>query len=139
MIDLHCHMLPSVDDGANDLQISLQMARMFVADGVRVVACTPHILPGLYHNTGPGIRAAVAQLTTALTQEGIELTLVSGSDAHIAGDFISGLKTGRVLSLADSRYVLVEPPHHVAPPRREQVFFDVRLQVTFLCSRIPSA
>ena len=126
MIDLHCHRLPSIDDGASDLQISLQMARMFVADGVRVVACTPHILPGLYHNTGPGIRAAVAQLKTALTQEGIELTLVSGSDAHIAGDFISGLKTGRVLSLADSRYVLVEPPHHVAPPRLEQFFFDVQ-------------
>ena len=52
MIDLHCHILPGIDDGAPDLSVSIEMARAFVADGVSVVACTPHILPGLYHNSG---------------------------------------------------------------------------------------
>ena len=56
MIDLHCHILPGLDDGAADLSISVAMARAFVADGVTTVACTPHILPGVYHNSGPGIR-----------------------------------------------------------------------------------
>ena len=56
MIDLHCHIIPGVDDGATDLSVSMAMAQAFVADGVSVVACTPHILPGLYHNTGPEIR-----------------------------------------------------------------------------------
>jgi Capsular polysaccharide synthesis, CpsB/CapC len=45
MYDLHCHILPGLDDGAADLSVSLEMARAFVADGVSVVACTPHILP----------------------------------------------------------------------------------------------
>ena len=54
MIDLHCHMLPGIDDGAGDLAVSLQMARAAVAQGITVVACTPHILPGLYHNSGSG-------------------------------------------------------------------------------------
>ena len=125
MIDLHSHILPGIDDGAKDLSVSLQMARMFVEDGVTILACTPHILPGVYHNSGPGIRAAVAQLQLVLQDHGIPLQLVTGADNHIVGDFVHGLRSGHLLSLADSRYVLVEPPHHVAPPRIEEFFFNI--------------
>lgn len=125
MIDLHCHILPGIDDGAADLSVSLAMAKAFVEQGVTVVACTPHILPGLYHNTGPAIRAATQQLQSMLVQEEIPLQLTTGADAHMAPDFIAGLRSGRVLSIADSRYVLVEPPHHTAPPQLEDFFFNV--------------
>ena len=125
MIDLHCHILPGIDDGARDISVSIEMARMSVADGVSVVACTPHILPGLYHNTGPQIREAVLQLQLALDQEGIPLRLVTGADIHVVPDFVAGLQSGRLISLADTRYVLVEPPHHVAPPRLEDLFFAI--------------
>ena len=125
MIDLHCHILPGIDDGASDLTASMEMAKLSVADGVTVVACTPHILPGLYHNSGPQIRQATLALQQALDQEGIPLRLVTGADVHMAPDLIAGLRAGRVLSLADTRYVLVEPPHHVAPVRMEQFFFDL--------------
>jgi protein-tyrosine phosphatase len=125
VIDLHCHILPGIDDGAADLSISIEMARAFVADGVSAVACTPHILPGLYHNSGPDIRHATAQLQQVLDEEGISLRLVAGADNHIVPDFIGGLRSGHLLSLADTRYVLVEPPHHVAPPRLEDSFFNL--------------
>ncbi len=59
MIDLHCHMLPGIDDGARDLDTALAMARIAVDDGIRVTACTPHIYPGLYENTADGIRQAI--------------------------------------------------------------------------------
>ena len=124
MIDLHCHILPGIDDGAADLSVSLEMARAFVADGVSMVACTPHILPGLYHNNGAQIRAATAQLQNVLNQEGIPLQLATGSDNHMVPDFLAQLRSGHLLSLANSRYVLVEPPHHVAPPRLEEFFFN---------------
>jgi protein-tyrosine phosphatase len=125
VIDLHCHLLPGIDDGARDLAVSLEMARMAVADGVTVVACTPHILPGLYDNAGPQIRAATQHLQRALTQENIPLHLVTGADVHMVPDLAAGLQSGRLLSLADSRYVLVEPPHHVAPVRLEDFFFSL--------------
>lgn len=125
MIDLHCHLLPGVDDGAAGVEVSIAMAKRSVSDGVTTVACTPHILPGLYHNEGPKIRADVEALQQRLVDEGIPLRLVCGSDAHISPDFVTGLRSGRILSLADSRYVLVEPPHHVAPQRLEQFFFDI--------------
>lgn len=125
MIDLHCHILPGVDDGAPDMSVSMAMARAFVADGVTVVACTPHIMPGVYGNTGPAIRQAIAQLQDAIDAEGLPLRLVGGADVHIAPDLVAGLRDGRVLALADSRYVLIEPPHHVAPARIEDFFFSL--------------
>ena len=123
MIDLHCHILPGLDDGAADLSVSTEMAKAFVADGVSVVACTSHILPGLYHNSGPQIRHATAQLQQHLDRQGIPLRLVTGADNHITPNFVAELDSGRLLSLADTRYVLVEPPHHIAPPRLEDLFF----------------
>jgi protein-tyrosine phosphatase len=125
MIDLHCHILPSIDDGASDISISLEMAKAFVADGVSVVACTPHILPGLYATSGAQIRQAIQQLRQTLESEGIPLQLVTGADNHIVPDFVEQLRSGNLLSLADTRYVLVEPPHRVAPPRLEDLFFNI--------------
>jgi protein-tyrosine phosphatase len=125
MIDLHCHILPGIDDGAADLDVSLRMAAASADDGVSILACTPHILPGLYHNSGPQIRRALRELQAALDQKGIPLQLVTGADNHVVPDFIAGLQSGRLLSLCDSRYVLVEPPHHTEPPHLEDFFFSL--------------
>jgi protein-tyrosine phosphatase len=125
MIDLHCHILPGLDDGPSTLAGSLHMASALVEDGVSVVACTPHILPGLYTNSGPQIRQAVAELQQRINEKGIGLQLVTGADNHVTPDFVDQLSRGQLLSLADSRYVLVEPPHHVAPPRVKELFFDL--------------
>ncbi len=127
MYDLHCHLLPGIDDGAPDYENSLAMARALVDQGVFCVACTPHILPGLYHNTGPQIKEAVAALRVRLKEAGIDLKLVSGADNHIAPDFVAALKRGHLLPIGDTSYVLVEPPHHVAPARLEELFFDILL------------
>ena len=125
MYDLHTHILPGIDDGAKDLATSLEMARAIVAQGIEVVACTPHILPGVYANTGPQILAAVAALQTALDEHAIPLRLVAGADNHIVPSFVSDLRAGKLLPINGTRYVLVEPPHHVMPPRLDQLFFDI--------------
>jgi protein-tyrosine phosphatase len=125
VIDLHCHLLPGLDDGATDLTMSLEMARIAVSDGITVAACTPHILPGVYNNSGPEIRVAVERLQLALADAGIPLRIVTGADVHIAPDLIDGLRGGRILALGDSRYLLVEPPHHVVPPRIDDCLFNL--------------
>lgn len=125
MIDLHCHILPGIDDGAPDLDVSLKMARMAVADGIVTVACTPHILPGVYENVGADIRARVRGLSAALENAGIPLLLTSGADAHLQPFLLDGLKSGEIPSLGGTRYFLLEPPHHVAPPRLEAFTFGM--------------
>jgi len=125
VIDLHSHILPGIDDGAANLDISLEMARIAVANGVSVQACTPHILPGMYDNNGPEIRAAATVLQRNLDERDIPLRLVTGADAHVVPNMAGKLREGSILSLADTRYVLVEPPHHVAPPRIEYCFFEL--------------
>lgn len=125
MIDLHSHILPGIDDGATDLAMSIEMARMAVADGIRVMACTPHIYPGLYDNDGAGIRKAIAALQAELDREGIALQLVEGADVHLAPGLLQDVQGGRIPTLAGSRYLLLEPPHHVAPPRFEDVLFEL--------------
>src|SRR5690606_17740547 len=104
------------------------MARMSVADGVHTIACTPHIYPGLYEHTTAGIRTAIAALQAELDKEGIALKLVIGADVHLDPSLPDGLKAGRVPTLDDSRYLLLEPPHHVAPPRFEDSVFQLMAQ-----------
>lgn len=119
-------MLPGIDDGAPDLRVALAMARCAVADGITVTACTPHIYPGLYENTRDEIAAAIAFFQATLVEEGIQLELVIGADTHLAPDLIGSIREGRIPTLNGSRYLLLEPPHHTAPPRFEDEVFNLR-------------
>lgn len=125
MIDLHSHILPGIDDGAKDLSVSLEMARAYVEQGIGCVACTPHILPGLYNNFGPQIRSATAALQKRIDAAGLSLRLQTGADNHIAPDLVASLRSGQRLALGDTRYVLVEPPHRLVPARLEHLFFEL--------------
>ncbi|CAN5592158.1 N/A [soil metagenome] len=123
MIDLHCHLLPAIDDGAVDLAMSLEMARIAVDDGIRTVACTPHIYPGMYDNDAPGIRRAISLLQAELDAAGLPLRLLPGADVHLDTGLVEGIRDDRIPTLAGSRYLLLEPPHHIAPPRFEASVF----------------
>lgn len=123
MIDLHCHLLPGIDDGASELAASLAMARIAADDGIRTIACTPHIYPGLFENDSAGIAARVEDLQHRLQAEGIALDLVVGADAHLTPELLGRLQAGTAPTLAGGRYFLLEPPHTVAPPRFAEAVF----------------
>lgn len=125
MFDLHCHILPGIDDGAKNLDIALAMAKMAVADGITTIVCTPHIYPGMYDNTAPGIAAARDAFQAELDARQIPLKLLYASDTYLEPGLADGIKAGRVPTIAGSRYLLLEPPHHVAPPRFEGSVFDL--------------
>ena len=116
-VDIHCHLVPAIDDGASDWNETLAMARMAVADGIETIVCTPHQLGNFSMNRGETIRAAVTQLQQVLTDHQIPLRVLPGADVRIEPQMIAGLGSGDVVSLADlRRHVLLELPHELYFP-----------------------
>jgi len=115
VIDLHTHILPGIDDGAQTLEDAVAMARVFVAEGVTVVAATPHVRDD-FPTSASVMLHSVAALRRVLDEEEIPLTLLPG--AEVAVDWLVRLDDDelRRLSLAGSgRYVLVETPYRGWP------------------------
>lgn len=101
------------------------MARAAVKDGIKTTACTPHIYPGLYENSQSLIAKAIAEFELELIRHEIPLSLTIGADTHLVPDLLTGIQQGRIPTLAHSRFLLLEPPHHVAPPRFEETVFQL--------------
>ncbi|MEO0530298.1 MAG: CpsB/CapC family capsule biosynthesis tyrosine phosphatase [Planctomycetota bacterium] len=116
-VDIHCHLLPGIDDGAADLEASLAMARMSVEQGVETIVVTPHQLGAFAHNTGDDIRRRTIELQAELDRRGILLRVLPGADVRIEDHMLDGLRSGEVVSLGDHRkHVLLELPHELYFP-----------------------
>jgi len=114
MVDIHCHMLPGLDDGADCLEESFRMAQMAVRDGISTVVVTPHQLGAYTRNSGELIREATRSFQSRLKQAGIPLQVLPGADVRIEKGFVRGVLRGDVMSLADHRKaVLLELPHEL--------------------------
>lgn len=114
--DLHCHLLPAIDDGAKSLGQALAMARIAVADGIATAVVTPHHLNGVYRNPANAVRRATAALQRELDAAGIALALLPGNELHLTPETPDALAEGTALTLADrGRAALVELPVHTVP------------------------
>lgn len=125
MYDVHCHILPAFDDGASNLEVALKMARIAVADGITHLCCTPHIYPGVFDNNTQNITEAVEAFRIHLKDNDIALTLGIGADIQHVAEMVPRLNDGTMPTINDSKYVLFEPPHHIAPPHFETSVYEV--------------
>ena len=119
MIDLHCHLLPAIDDGANDLEQALQMARMSVDDGITHAVMTPHIQPGRWNNNKARIRDAVENYRQALKDQDIALEISFAAEVRLTDDIFTLLAAGDIPFLGEldgKKVMLIEfPPTHLVP------------------------
>jgi protein-tyrosine phosphatase len=126
MIDLHCHILPNIDDGPKSIKQSLEMARIFEKAGYEKVVATPHAVPGTHWMPSPAtIRERVAELNQALQYESIHLTVLPGMEIALDPQVPDLLKDVAIQPIADTPYVLIEPPFQRLPLGWEQVFFEL--------------
>lgn len=127
MIDLHCHILPGVDDGADSLETSLAMAKEAVQQGITHILCTPHHNNGRYENLKATVVQAVALLQAELDKEQIALTLFEGQEVRISGELLQEINNDRILftDLGDT-YLLIELPTMDIPAYTEELFFELR-------------
>ncbi|MDB5864621.1 MAG: Tyrosine-protein phosphatase YwqE [Betaproteobacteria bacterium] len=114
MIDLHCHYLPGIDDGAQTLSDSLDLARAAVEAGIHTAVMTPHVHPGRYENSGPTIRKLCTAFQRVLEHQEIPLQIRAGGEVRISSDIIAMVEQDQIPfigELAGYRIMLLEFPH----------------------------
>jgi protein-tyrosine phosphatase len=127
MIDIHCHILPGVDDGAQSLSDSLTMARKAVEQGIHKIVATPHHLTSSYVNPKPSIIDRVKELNEALREEKIDLEVLPGQEVRIHGEMVEGYEAGDILPVNHTPYILVEFPSNHVPRYTEKLFYDLQV------------
>ena len=109
MTDIHCHILPGIDDGAAAMDEALEMARMARDSGVRRIIATPHCnLPGLGNYRSADLDKRFAMLQQAVYQAGIDIEILPGAEVLGSAQIPQLLETNRLQTLAGSRYLLME-------------------------------
>lgn len=127
MIDLHCHILPGIDDGPRSIEDSLRMCRIAAEDGIHTVVATPHCYAGRYANDSSTILPVYERLRRRIREEDIGLDLRVAGDMHIDPDLATFLRDNPALC-PGGRFVLVELPSEAVPRFIGQFLFALRVK-----------
>ena len=124
VIDLHCHLLPGIDDGPATVEDALAMARAAVALGTRTIVATPHV-SARYPNSAARIEEARAELAAQLRANEIPLEVLAG--AEIALSHLIDLGEGELarLGLGGGEWLLVEPPFSAAAAGIDELVLEL--------------
>lgn len=127
MIDLHCHILPDMDDGAADIEESLEMAKLAQADGIHTIVASPHTLNGVYNNFASEIKTKVQRLQEILQHNNLDLKVLPACEAHLNPDMNALVDSGHAMTINNNgRYLLVEFSAQTLPPGFKDELFQIR-------------
>lgn len=126
LIDVHCHMLPGVDDGAKDQAMALKLAQVAVEQGISHILLTPHHMDSHYLNHRQDVIEKTAVFQRILVSENIPLKIFPGQEVHLTGDLLDAVLTNDILFMdAGNRYLLLEFPHSEVPEYAEDMVFEL--------------
>ncbi|WP_299093702.1 CpsB/CapC family capsule biosynthesis tyrosine phosphatase [uncultured Metabacillus sp.] len=128
MIDIHSHILPGVDDGAQTVEDAINMAKLAVEEGVTKIIATPHHQNGKYVNRKQDILEKVVELNNILQNENIPLEVLPGQETRIYGELLEDLDKEDILPLNHSHYLFIELPSGHVPRYTEKLLFDIQLK-----------
>lgn len=107
-IDIHSHILPQIDDGADSFETSIEMLHIAWKNGIGAIILTPHNKP-MRHNASPAtIQKLIKKLEEEALHRGIEIRLYAGNEIYYRSDILETLEDMQACTMADSSYVLVE-------------------------------
>lgn len=129
VIDIHCHILPNIDDGPDNIELSLAMARKAVEEGITHIIATPHHRNGQFDNVKADILIEVQKLNERLKQENIPVTILPGQETRINGEMLADYENSNILTLNDTnRYVFVEFPPNDVPAYTSHLLFELKMK-----------
>ncbi len=120
MFDIHTHILPDLDDGPINIEQSLEMCKIAVQEGIYSCVATPHFGNGLYNPSPEIIMEKVYHLNQELEKNKITFSVFSGSEIRITPGLSNLLDNNLILTLNNTRYILLELPVHTLPPNIDQ-------------------
>ena len=129
MIDIHCHVLYGLDDGPENLEQSMELIRELEKKGVEKIIATPHYISGEdYVPTCEEIREKVEILRKEIEKENLKIKLYAGMEVYASHDTVERIKNKEILSLNDSRYILIEFPFELIPKYMTDLLFAMQLE-----------
>jgi protein-tyrosine phosphatase len=111
-IDLHCHILPGLDDGPRSRGEAEKMLAVAREDGIAGIVATPHMLDGVRNNTREGIAKAIADLNGVT--RGVPIYM--GAEVRVGMEFTRYIENGGLPLINDKNFLLLELPPYVIPP-----------------------
>ncbi|HEU4904427.1 MAG TPA: CpsB/CapC family capsule biosynthesis tyrosine phosphatase, partial [Flavisolibacter sp.] len=126
--DMHSHLLPGIDDGAGNLETSLELMRGLESLGYKKLITTPHIFWELYPNTPEIITESLGWLRKAIREDGIDIEVEAAAEYYIDEHFEAELRKKAPLLTVSSNRVLVEFSMVTAPMDLQQVLFEMQIQ-----------
>lgn len=121
--DIHCHLLPGIDDGPEDWEATLAMARAAVANGIHKIVATPHQLGSYEKNTAEQILRLTAETQQRVHEAGLPLTILPGADVRIEESLPALVENRQVLTLGNQNaYLLMELPHDQVLPMGRLIY-----------------
>ncbi|MBS4223356.1 tyrosine-protein phosphatase [Lederbergia citrea] len=129
MIDIHCHILPGIDDGASKFTDSLQMAKQAESEGIHTIIATPHHQNGRFNNFKADILTLTTELNDYLKTENVDVKILPGQENRIYGELIEDYEAGEIMTLANiSNYLFIELPSNHVPRYTEKLCFDLQMK-----------
>jgi protein-tyrosine phosphatase len=120
MVDMHSHVLPGIDDGAQNLEESIFLVKKMIAVGIKKIIATPHIMVDFYRNTPEIINAALETLKIELKKENIEIEIEAAAEHYFDETFEKRVDEKRLMTMGDN-YALFEYSFVSPPPNAFQV------------------
>jgi protein-tyrosine phosphatase len=132
VIDLHCHILPGVDDGAKTIEDSVAMARMAAAAGTKIIVATPHMMHPQFHVPGPLAKQKAAEVRAAVAAANVPIQVVLAGEIHWSAEIEERLASGELLPLcAERKYILFELPMTHVPHSTRELMWKLQLAGIF--------
>ena len=126
MIDLHCHLLPGVDDGSKSMDISLKLANDAVRDGIDYALLTPHHMNGIYLNHKKVVIKQTQEFQMELDRREIPLKVFPGQEVRINGDLLTALDQDDILFADEGgRYLMLEFPSDDVPSYTNNIIYEI--------------
>lgn len=125
--DIHCHVLPGIDDGSPDAATSVELIKRMKAWGLERIIASPHVTNLTFPNTPETVGAAREALKKALADDGTDMVIENSAEYRIDDLFARELEAERLMTLPNN-YILIENPFVREPGNLDSVIFDLQVR-----------